>query len=164
MEGKAEAGPGSVVRPQCPQQKGNPYTFYRQVQFVDTKPTGLRMSACLAAMDDCRTDLFTICDQTVESFRKVTDPFVQVAIELRPEVRRLARRAGAEDGLLYTHRESKGDVLSWLRLEATFGWPMFPLRNEDRTCSWWASSRTRRSECSWRQRASRSALPTTAAR
>mmetsp|Transcript_123984 Transcript_123984/g.396373 ORF Transcript_123984/g.396373 Transcript_123984/m.396373 type:complete len:470 (-) Transcript_123984:24-1433(-) len=131
-EGTAEAGPGSAVRPQCPQQKGKPYIFYRQVNFVDTKPTGLRMSACLAAMDDCRTDLFSICDQTVQSFRKVTDPFVQVAIELRPAIRQLGRSA-TPDGLLYTHQDSKGVVLSWLRLEAQFGWPAFPLRNEEQT-------------------------------
>lgn len=128
--GTVEAGPGSVVQPQCAQNPGRPYMFYRKINFVDTKPTGLRMSSCLAAMDDCRTDLFSICDQTVESMRQVTDPFTQVYLELRPAIKKLGKEASS-DGILYTHRDSKGAVLSWLRLEAQFGWPAFPFRTEE---------------------------------
>jgi len=81
-------------------------------------------------MDDCRTDLFTICDQTVESMQKVKDPFVEVAIELWPRIKRLSKESSS-DGLLYTRSGSAGAVLSWLRVEAQFGWPNFPLRNEE---------------------------------
>lgn len=128
----AKAGPGSAVAPQSAQKPGDPFVFYRQITFLDTKTTGLRMSSCLAAMDDCRTDLFTICDQTVESMRNVTDPFVEVVIELRPEIRKLGQ-GSSSDGLLYTHPSSRGAVLSWLRAEAKFGWPNFPMRNEEQT-------------------------------
>jgi len=85
------------------------------------------MSACMAAMDAARTDLFALCDNTVQSFRKVGNPFTNLAIEMRPEIRMLQD----DDGLLYTHPRSTGPILSWLRLEGEFGWPMFPLRNEE---------------------------------
>mmetsp|Transcript_310 Transcript_310/g.1038 ORF Transcript_310/g.1038 Transcript_310/m.1038 type:complete len:474 (-) Transcript_310:90-1511(-) len=127
----ADAG-SSAVKPQSPQTPGEPYVFYHQICFNDTKPTGLRMSACLAAMDNCRTDLFTICDMSVESFKNVNDPFTQVMIELRPAIAKLGE-GDSGDGLLYTTPDSSGPVLTWLRLEAQFGWPAFPLRTEEQT-------------------------------
>ncbi|CAE8652857.1 unnamed protein product, partial [Polarella glacialis] len=85
------AGPGSVVGPEYPQGgPDEPFVYYHKVAFVDTKPTGLRMSACLSAMDECRTDAFATCDQTVEAMRHATDPFTQVAIELHPAIARLS--------------------------------------------------------------------------
>eukprot|EP00931_Biecheleriopsis_adriatica_P089751 TRINITY_DN63835_c0_g1_i1.p1 TRINITY_DN63835_c0_g1~~TRINITY_DN63835_c0_g1_i1.p1 ORF type:complete len:503 (-),score=88.46 TRINITY_DN63835_c0_g1_i1:44-1552(-) len=126
------AGSGSVVGPEYVQTPGEPYVYYHKVGFNDSKPTGLRMSACMNVMDECRTDLFSICDQTVETFAKATDPFILCAIELHPAIAQLDR-AKAEDGMLYTHPRSRGAISSWLRIEAEFGWPMFPLRTEEQT-------------------------------
>jgi len=124
------AGINSVMGPQCEQTAGTPFTFYQRVANADLKPTGLRLSACLAAMDNCRTDLFTTCDMSVESFRNVNDPFVEVAIELCPAVKKLSRES-SRSGLL--HKTNRGALLSWLRLEAVFGWPAFPMRSEETT-------------------------------
>lgn len=124
------AGKNSVMGPQCEQTPGQPYVFYHRVSNADTKASGLRMSACLAAMDNCRTDMFTTCDMTVEAYRKVNDPFIEVAIELYPAIRKLGEESSRR-GLL--HRTSRGALLSWLRLEAVFGWPGFPMKTEETT-------------------------------
>lgn len=121
--------PIAPILPQTTQKPGTPYAFYHQICFNDTKGSGVRMSACLAAMDECRTDLFTICDNSITAFRQVENPFTGLALELRPDILRLKD----DDGLLYTHPQSTGPILSWLRLEASFGWPMFPLRNEEQS-------------------------------
>eukprot|EP00413_Alexandrium_margalefii_P044244 CAMPEP_0204604062 /NCGR_PEP_ID=MMETSP0661-20131031/57628_1 /ASSEMBLY_ACC=CAM_ASM_000606 /TAXON_ID=109239 /ORGANISM="Alexandrium margalefi, Strain AMGDE01CS-322" /LENGTH=493 /DNA_ID=CAMNT_0051615187 /DNA_START=62 /DNA_END=1543 /DNA_ORIENTATION=- len=127
MQGLVDFSPIAPIVPQTHQTPGEPYAFYHQISFNDTKGTGIRMSACLAAMDECRTDLFSICDNTVTSFRKVSNPFTSLALEMKPVILNLVD----DDGLLYTHPRSTGPILSWLRLEAQFGWPMFPLRNEE---------------------------------
>jgi len=120
--------------PQEQQSPGGPYVFYHQINFNDSKPTGLRMSACLAAMDELRTDSFTLCDQSVDSVRKVINPLTQLALELRPDILRLSGKdKGNRTGLHHAHPKSQGAVLSWLRLEALFGWPPFPLRTEEQT-------------------------------
>lgn len=126
----AGAGPGAVVGPEYVQTPGEPFVYYHKVCFSDTKPTGLRMSACLGAMEECRADTFTLCDQTVESFRKVTDPFILVAVELHPAIMEFSP-SRSEDGLLYAHPGCQGPIMSWLRNEVQFGWPMFPLRTEE---------------------------------
>ncbi|CAJ1433934.1 unnamed protein product, partial [Effrenium voratum] len=128
----AGAGPGCVVGPEYLQSPNSPFAYYHKVVFSDTKPTGIRMSACLGAMEECRTDSFALCDQTVESFQKATDPFILVAIELHPSIVEFSP-SRSEDGMLYAHPRSKGPIMSWLRLEAQFGWPMFPLRTEEQT-------------------------------
>lgn len=124
------AGKNSVMGPQCEQSQGMPFVFYQRVANSDLKFTGLRMSACLAAMDNCRTDMFTTCDMSVESFRKVNDLFIEVAIELNPAIRKLGGEV-SRSGLL--HKTSRGALGSWLRLEAVFGWPGFPIRSEETT-------------------------------
>ncbi|CAK9003831.1 Ankyrin-1, partial [Durusdinium trenchii] len=88
------------------------------------------MSACLGTMEECRADTFTLCDQTVDSFKKVTDPFILVALELHPAIADFSP-SKSEDGLLYAHPSSKGPIMTWLRNEVQFGWPMFPLRTEE---------------------------------
>eukprot|EP00439_Symbiodinium_sp_Y106_P039383 s309_g4.t2 len=128
----AGAGFGAAVGPEYMQVPGEPFAFYHKVMFPDTKPTGIRMSACLNAMEECRTDSFTICDQRVASMRKVTNPFILVALELHPSMAEF-HPDNAEDGLLYAHPGSGGPIMTWLRLEATWGWPMFPLRSEEQT-------------------------------
>lgn len=129
LEGPVPAGPGGHPGAQYAQTAGQPFAYYRQVNFADTKPTGLRMSACLGAMDECRWDSVALCDHTVESYKQVTSPFTQVVIEMRPAVRQLAEASGLGD----PHPESKQGIRSWLRLEAQFGWPMFPVQNEETT-------------------------------
>lgn len=124
------AGPGSAVGPEYAQISGQPFAYYHKVCFSDTKPTGLRMSACLGTMEECRADTFTLCDQTVDSFKKVTDPFILVALELHPAIADFSP-SKSEDGLLYAHPSSKGPIMTWLRNEVQFGWPMFPLRTEE---------------------------------
>lgn len=125
-----DAGNGSVARSQCQQRSGEPYVFYRRVFFNDTKPTGLRMSACLAAMDEARTDTCALNDHTVRSMAKVTSPITQAVIEFKPAIARLGE---ATDGLLYADKDAKGPVLSWICDECEFGWPEFPMRREEHT-------------------------------
>lgn len=120
----------SVVQSQNPQKAGQPYVFYHQIAFIETKETGLRMSAIFSAMDLCRTEMMCLCDQSMEAFRKVTNPFTQVIMELKPAIKTLSDEV-AHDGLLYTNPKSRGPVLSWLRCEGTYGWPMFPFRTEE---------------------------------
>eukprot|EP00747_Dinoflagellata_sp_TGD_P211659 gnl/TRDRNA2_/TRDRNA2_84876_c0_seq1.p1 gnl/TRDRNA2_/TRDRNA2_84876_c0~~gnl/TRDRNA2_/TRDRNA2_84876_c0_seq1.p1 ORF type:complete len:373 (-),score=75.97 gnl/TRDRNA2_/TRDRNA2_84876_c0_seq1:197-1315(-) len=121
-----------VCEPAYPQKKGDPYVYYHQIQYVETKTSGLRMSACLSAMDDARTELFAICDQSVSTMRQVDDPMTDIAIEICPALLELGR-VKTKDGLLYSHPDSKGPVRQWLRIEARFGFPVFPLRSEEQT-------------------------------
>jgi len=124
------AGPGSVVGPEYVQTSGEPFVYYHKVCFSDSKPTGIRMSACLGAMEECRTDTFALCDQTVESFKNVTDPFILVALELHPAIMDFSP-SRSEDGMLYAHPGCHGPIMTWLRNELEYGWPMFPLRTEE---------------------------------
>lgn len=126
----SRAGNQSVVAPATPQTAGTPYVFYRSINFLDTKPTGLRMSSCFAALDDARSEMFCICDQSVKSFKNVSDPFTTVCMELMPAIQQLSNERN-KDGLLYTRKDSKGAVLSWLRCEVSNGFPMFPLKTEE---------------------------------
>lgn len=108
------------------------YSYYHQVAFQETKGTGLRMSACLTAMDELRSELYEQADMSVNSFANVRDPIVEVSVELRPSIKQLSKD-NADDGLLYTHPDSRGVVLSWLRCEAQFGWPSAMRRTEEQT-------------------------------
>lgn len=108
------------------------YSYYHQVAFQETKPTGLRMSACLGAMDELRSEMYELADMSVESFANVRDPIIEVAFEFRPSIKALSKDNG-DDGLLYTHPSSKGPVLSWIRCEAKLGWPSGLLRVEEQT-------------------------------
>jgi len=108
------------------------YSYYHQVAFNETKPTGLRMSACLSAMDELRNELYDLADMSVSSFENVRDPIIEVAFEFRPAVKALSKD-NADDGLLYTHPASKGAVLSWIRCEAKLGWPSGLLKTEEQT-------------------------------
>jgi hypothetical protein len=106
------------------------FTHYHQVKFADSKPTGLRLSGCLVAMDELRTEMCQEADTTVASFENVVDHIVEMAVELQPAVTCLS---GQEDGLLYTTRDAKGPILSWLRVESQLGWPSFPYKAEEHT-------------------------------
>lgn len=118
------------ITPQFEQTPGKPYVHDHRIQFPDTKPSGLRMSALLGMMDELRTDLFSICDMSVTKFQKVSDPFTDVAIEMHPNSIGLS----TEDGLLYTAPKSDGVVLSWVTGEAEFGWwGELPMRTEEQT-------------------------------
>merc|ERR1712063_78171 len=82
----------------------------------------------MGMMDELRTDLFSICDTSISSFQDVSDPFIDVVIEMNPSSRKL----GTKDGLLYTAPHSDGVVLSWVRGEAEFGfWNTAPMRTEE---------------------------------
>jgi len=120
------AGPSHVQSP------GQPYVFYHQIQFVETKASGYRMSGCLAVLDASRLNLLTTCDWSVRSFRHLKTLPLQIALELRPAISQLSDKI-AHDGFLYTHPDSSGPVLSWLRAESTFGWSKFPHRMEEST-------------------------------
>lgn len=112
--------------PQSEQLKGTPYIFYQRLASADLKPTGVRMAALFAMCDNNRTDMFTTCDMSVEAYRKVNDPFVEVAMELRPAIKQLA----ADVGLGARNRSGRG---SWLRSEASSGWPQFPFKTEEQS-------------------------------
>jgi len=131
-------------RPEVVQRKGQPFVHYHQVSFVETKPTGLRMSACMGVMDDCRVDMLKLSDTSVKSFQQVNDPMTEIALELYPAIARLSEKEGGGDGLLYTRRDSKGPILSWLRAEAEFGFPTFPFRCEEQTLYLLGKSREER--------------------
>lgn len=107
------------------------FTNYHQVHFADSKPTGLRLSACLVAMDELRTEMYQETDMTVASFDNVVDHILEVAIELHPGITSLSNQ---DDGLLYTTKHAKGPILSWLRVESQLGWPTsFPHKIEEHT-------------------------------
>merc|ERR1719401_283824 len=107
------------------------FSYYHQGHFDDSKPTGIRLSACLLAMDELRTEMYDLADMTVSSFEAVRDRIVEYAVELRPSIRSLDKELCGEDGLLYTIPEAKGVILSWLRVEAQLGWPAFPKKTEE---------------------------------
>mmetsp|Transcript_26170 Transcript_26170/g.55406 ORF Transcript_26170/g.55406 Transcript_26170/m.55406 type:complete len:477 (+) Transcript_26170:98-1528(+) len=118
------------IEPASEQTQGEPYVYYKQIGFNESKPGGLRMSGCLATMDDARTECFVECDMSVSSFRNVTCPFTQVAIEMMPAVQKLGR-AHQTDGLLYHSPKNKGAITSWVRSESLFGWPGCPIKSEE---------------------------------
>jgi len=127
--------PGSVkpaFPPQCEQTPGQPFHFYHQINFYESKPTGLRMSGCFGAMDECRVDSHACCDQSVETMRGVEDPMIEISMELAPAILQLGKEAST-DGLLYAHPDSRGAVKSWLRVELEFGFPSFPFKTEEQT-------------------------------
>lgn len=127
------AGPRPPVEPlagpQYSQTPGEPFIFYHQVNFGDTKPTGLRMSACFCAMDEARVDLHSVCDLSAKVLR-VTDPHIQFTLELSPTMIDIGKDAGA-GGLMYAHPESRGIVTSWLRCELKLAFPRFPMKLEE---------------------------------
>jgi len=120
----------SVVPTQNTQTPGEPFFFYHQITFLDTKPTGMRMSGVFGAMDETRMDMHSMCDHTAESLREVVDPHVELGMELMPVIKQLSN-ANATDGMLYTHPDSRGAVQSWVRIEAEFGFPMYPFKTEE---------------------------------
>jgi len=107
----------------------NTFMSYHCTCFCDSKPAGLRASACVNAMEELRMDLTDLADMTVSSFADVTDPIVELAVEISPQTLQMSDKVNR--GLQYTHPGSKGAVLSWLRMEAQVGFPSFPLRTEE---------------------------------
>jgi len=111
-----------LAEPQCAQVPGEPFVFYHQVTFLDSKPTGVRMSACFCIMDETRCDVNACCDQSQKRMSQVTDPHVEVALELCPAIQRVGKDAVA-GGLLLT--------MPWIRSEGKWAWPKFPLKVEE---------------------------------
>jgi len=109
------------------------FTYYHQVKFADSKPTGLRLSGCLVAMDELRTEMCQETDLTVSSFDNVVDRITEMAIEVFPAITSLSKSVAGEDGLLYTSPQAKGPILSWVRVESQLGWPSFPSKTEEHT-------------------------------
>jgi hypothetical protein len=125
----SKPGNMAVGGPATAQEPGKPYTYYHQIQFPDTKPTGLRMSACYCCMDECRTEALSICDCSVSSYKKVTDSIVWCAIELVPAIKKLS--STEDDGLLHARTDATGAILSWLRAEMQIGFPLSNVRTEE---------------------------------
>lgn len=132
--GQKGAGTMSIMGPQCKQTSGKPYVFYHQMGPYDAKPTGLRMSSCFVAMDNCRNDMFTICDMSVDAMGHVENPMVECAMELTPDILMLGAKeadSGPGRGMLLKHSASKTMTQQWLRMEALYGWGVFPMRAEE---------------------------------
>lgn len=107
------------------------YSHFHQVAFQETKASGLRMSGCLNAMDELRDGMYDVVDTSINSMSNARDPIIEAAIELLPSINIMNND---DDGLLYTHPDSTGPVLSWLRCEAKLGWPGTSLKSEKQTC------------------------------
>ncbi|OLQ12083.1 hypothetical protein AK812_SmicGene4067 [Symbiodinium microadriaticum] len=175
----------SQVGPEYMQVPGEPFAFYHKVMFPDTKPTGIRMSACLNAMEaedevvvfihgsktdkynprydqvpngflhylrpksrmpglrfDVTSEIGLLTYNEVASMRKVTNPFILVALELSGQLPALPTNTGLAKvpggcSLIWSKAEFNPDKaedgLPPPQLEATWGWPMFPLRSEEQT-------------------------------
>ena len=117
------------IMPQLAQTPGTPYTYYHINSFLETKPTGLRMSACMAIMDECRFESHLLCDNQVVGIPYISDPHIEVAIELMPAILQLSDEK-FPDGMLFRGPKSKGAVQSWVRAELTYGFPQFPFKSE----------------------------------
>jgi len=122
----ASAGP---IMPLHEQRPGTPYVYYHAINFLDTKPSGMRMSACMGIMDEARTESHSLCDHSVGNIRNISDPHIELVIELCPAILQLSDKV-YKDGMMYQHPESKGAIFSWVRSELTYGWPMWPFKNE----------------------------------
>lgn len=123
------AGKNSVMAPLFQQTPGTPYVYYQKVTMNDAKPTGLKMSSCLCFCDNTRSDMYTICDQSVASFKEVKSPMTGIVLELMPAVRQLGRHGSAWS----VGNRVRGAIGNWIRVEAKFGFPQFQMRVEDQT-------------------------------
>jgi hypothetical protein len=122
------AGLNSVMAPLHEQTPGLPYTFYQKLVMNDMKPTGLKMSACFCVCDNTRTEMYTVCDQSIAEMKNVKTPLVELVLEMHPAARRLGRE---ESGFGLLHRKSRGGIGSWVRAELSCGFPQWMMRVEE---------------------------------
>lgn len=123
-------GENSVMAPLSEQFPGTPVTHYEKLTMNDMKPKGLKMSSCFCIFDNTRSEMYTMCDQSVETMQQVKTPLVEIVLEMLPAVRQLGRDVSGA-GLL--HSKSRGGIGSWVRCETWFGFPRWMMRVEDST-------------------------------